>query len=98
MDADVVKRLRSGWPLAVGITSALHLWAIAELRATQRTLRWAWALAGAFDVTFGAAAATIAITNERSHWIGGSIWTVALVGLALLWLLGATSDLVRARR
>jgi len=63
---------------ALGITSAPYLWAIAELRATQRTLRWAWALSGALDVGFGAAAATIAATNERSHWIGGSIWTVVL--------------------
>jgi hypothetical protein len=48
----------------------------------QRKLRWAWALTGALDLGFGVAAATIAITNERSHLIGASIWTVALAALA----------------
>jgi len=83
---------------ALGIAGAPHLWAIAERRATQRTLRWAWALSGAFDAVFGVAAAAIAITNQRSHWIGGWLWTVVLAALALLWLLGAPSDLARARR
>jgi hypothetical protein len=83
---------------ALGLSGAPHLWVMAERRATQGTLRWAWALAGAFDVVFGAAAVTIAITNQRSHWIGGSIWTVALAAFALFWLLGAPGHLVRARR
>jgi hypothetical protein len=83
---------------ALGIASAPYLWGIAELRATQRMLRWTWALAGAFDVVFGAAAATIAITNHRNHWLGGSFWTLALAALALLWLLGAPGVLARARR
>ena len=58
----------------------------------------AWTLAGVFDVVSGVAAATVAVTNQRSLWIGGSIWTAALAGLALLWLLGGSSDLIRARR
>jgi len=83
---------------ALGITSAPYLWALAELRATQRKLRWAWALNGALDLGFGIVAATIATTNERSHWVGGSIWTVALAALGLIWLLGVPGALVRARR
>jgi hypothetical protein len=94
----------SGWTAvlllgaASGITSAPHLWAMAERRETQRSLRWAWALAGVCDVVFGIAAATIAITNQRSHWIGGSTWTVVLAAAALPWLLGAPSEIARARR
>lgn len=82
---------------AFGVTSAPYLWAIAEHRATQRTLRWAWGLSGALDVVFGVAAATIAITNQRSHWIGGVTWSMAFAALALLWLLGSMGHLVRAR-
>jgi len=83
---------------ALGMTGAPHSWAIAEQRETQRPLRWAWALAGVCDVVFGVAAATIAIVNQRSHWIGGSGWTVVLAAAALLWLLAAPGDLARARR
>jgi hypothetical protein len=82
---------------ALGIRSAPYCWALAEHRATQRTLHWAWGVAGALDVVFGATAATLAITNLRSHWIGGSTWTIALAALALLWLLSAPSLLARAR-
>lgn len=83
---------------AFGVTSAPHTWAIAELRETKRSLRWAWALSALCDVVFGVAAATIAVTNQRSHWIGGSAWTVGLAAAALLWLLGVPGDLARARR
>ena len=79
-------------------TSAPHLWAMAARRERQPTLTWASALAGALDIIFGLAAATIAITNQRSHWIGGSIWTIALAAVALLWLLSAPGNLVRTRR
>ena len=83
---------------ACGLASAPYLWAIAELRATERTLRWAWGLSGALDVVFGAAAATIAITNLRSHWLGGATWSVAIAALAFMWLLGAVNPLTRAAR
>ena len=83
---------------ALGIVSAPYLWALAELRATKRTLRWAWALSGALDLGFGIAAAAIAVTNERSQWVGGSFWTVALAVLALTWLLGVPGAFARARR
>jgi hypothetical protein len=83
---------------ALAITGAPHIWAIAERRANQRSLRWAWALAGAFGVAFGIAAAVIAIGNQRSHWVGSSTWTGALAVLAFMWLLGALGDLARARR
>ncbi len=83
---------------ALAITGAPHLWAAAERRATQRSLRWAWTLAGACGVAFGIAAAAIATVNAQSHWVGGAPWTVALAALAFLWLLGALGDLVRARR
>ncbi len=94
----------SGWTAvlllgaAFGVTSAPHTWAIAELRQTKRSLRWAWALSALCDIVFGVAAATIAVTNQRSHWIGGSTWTVGLAAAALLWLLGAPGDVARARR
>jgi hypothetical protein len=94
----------SGWTgvlllgAAFGITSAPHTWAIAELRETKRSLRWAWALSALCDLLFGVAAATIAVTNQRSHWIGGSTWTVGLAAAALLWLLGAPGDVARVRR
>lgn len=83
---------------ALGIASAPYLWALAELRATKRTLRWAWALSGVLDLSFGLAAAAIAVTNEGAHWIGGSFWTVALAVLALTWLLGVPGAFARARR
>ena len=83
---------------ALAITGAPHLWAAAERRATQRSLRWAWVLAGACGVAFGIAAAAIAIVNGRSHWVGGAPWTAAFAALAFLWLLGALGDLARARR
>jgi len=94
----------SGWTAvlllgaAFGITSAPHTWAIAELRDKQRSLRWAWVLSALCDVVFGVAAATIAVTNQRNHWIGGSTWTVGLGAVAVLWLVGVPGDLARARR
>jgi len=82
---------------AFGISGAPHMWAIAELLARQRMLRWAWAASAVLDLAFGTAATIIAITNERDHWIGSSIWTVALGALALMWLIGVPGALVRAR-
>jgi hypothetical protein len=83
---------------ALAVTSAPTLWAMAERRVTGRSLRWAWALAGACGVAFGITAAIIGVGNQRNHWIGGSAWTVALAALALLWLVGALGDLARVRR
>ena len=83
---------------AVAIASAPYLWALAELRATKRTVRWAWAISGVLDLGFGIAAAAIAVTNGRSHWLGGSFWTVVLALLALTWLLGVPGAFARARR
>jgi hypothetical protein len=80
---------------AFGVMGAPHSWAIAERRATQRYLRWAWALAGSCDLAFGLAAATAAIGNAHGHWIGGSLWTIGLALLALFLLLGAPGDLAR---
>jgi hypothetical protein len=93
----------SGWtPLmlmaaACGVTSAPHLWALAEWREYQKTNRAAWALAGVLDIFFGVAAAVIAITNLRSDWIGGAAWTLALAVLAALFLVGAPDHLRRTR-
>jgi hypothetical protein len=94
----------SGWaPLlllaaAMGITGAPYIWAIAERTATGRSLRWAWALTGAFDIAFGLAAAAIAVTNQQSHWIDGPFWTIVFALAAALWLLGAPGMLSLARR
>lgn len=83
---------------AISIAGAPHTWALAERRAAQRSVRWAWALSGAFDLAFGLAAVAIAITNRQSHWLGGSLWTIGLAALGALLLLGAPGDLARARR
>jgi hypothetical protein len=93
----------SGWTpvfllaAAFSVSSAPYLWALAAWRAHQRACRWAWTLTGGLDVVFGVAAVVIAITNQRSHWIGGGGWTVSLVVLGALWLVGAPGSLLRAR-
>jgi hypothetical protein len=83
---------------ALAITGAPHSWATAELRETQRMLRWAWGLAGALELLFGLTAIGIAVTNQRSSWIGGAKWTATFAAVGLLWLLAGMGDLVRARR
>jgi hypothetical protein len=82
---------------AFGISSAPRTLAIGELRATGRSLRWARALSGALELVFGIAAAVVGVTNERSHWVGSSRWTIAFLVAAGVWLLGALS-LFRSHR
>jgi multisubunit Na+/H+ antiporter MnhB subunit len=82
---------------ALGITGAPHTWAVAERRASQRSLRWAWALSGVLGLALGLASLAIAVTNQRSHWIGGTAWTLVFAMISALWLLGAPGDLARAR-
>ena len=93
----------SGWTAllllvaAFGMTETPYVWAIAEWRERQRSLRGAWVLKAAFDLLFGVAAAVGAGLNQHGHWIGGTAWTVVLGVLAVIWLLGAPGDIARAR-
>jgi hypothetical protein len=81
---------------ACAISEAPFMWALAD-RQLGRQTTWAWALAGGLDVLFGVAAIVVAVTNVWSGWIGGGGWTAVLLVLGVLWLLGAPSNIRRAR-
>ena len=81
---------------ACAISEAPFMWALADRRLGRRTT-WAWALAGGLDILFGVAAIVVAVTNLWSGWIGGGGWTAVLLVLGVLWLLGAPSNIRRAR-
>jgi hypothetical protein len=83
---------------ASAVAGAPYIWAIAERRASGRFLTWAWALTGLFDIVFGLAAVGVAVTNQRSHWIGGPAWTIVFALAGATWLLGAPSAFASARR
>jgi peptidoglycan/LPS O-acetylase OafA/YrhL len=73
----------------MGISSAPYLWGLADWQEKKRINRPAWGLAGVLDLGFGGGAVVTAVTNQRTHWIGGGACTVALGVLAVVWLLGA---------
>lgn len=82
---------------ALAAMSAPHLWALAELSANKRTVRWLWTLGAAISLAVGVTALVSAVTNQDSHWIGGSAWTAGLAVLGVSSLLSAAGNLSRTR-
>ena len=75
----------------LGLSSSLHVLALADQRVTERTRRWAWAGTGVVDLTVALTAAVAALGNHVDQWVGGPGWTAGLA-LATGWCLlsGAT--------
>jgi hypothetical protein len=57
----------------VSLAGAFRSWAVADLRATGRTARWAWAGAGIVDAGVGVAAVIAAVGNQLGGWLGGRL-------------------------
>jgi hypothetical protein len=71
-------------------SAGLLLWTLARRQLRQGVSRRASAVGGLSDLMVGLAAAALAATNGRSHWIGSSNWTAAYAVFAVIGLLGGT--------
>jgi hypothetical protein len=81
----------------LGLSSSLHVFALADQHVTGRTRRWAWAATGIVDLAIALTAAVAALGNHVGQWLGGPGWTVGLA-LATGWcLLSAMTCLRRLR-
>jgi hypothetical protein len=82
----------------LGASGAPYLWGLAEFTESGRSLRWAWALAGAIDLAFAVTALVVAATNLANAWVGGGGWTVAFALAGLCASISAAANLSRTRR
>lgn len=80
-----------------GIASTLYLWAVADLRATERIRRRALAASGLVEVVVGSTSAIVAVGNHVDGWLGGVAWTIGLAALAAFAFFSAVTCLQRLR-
>jgi len=80
-----------------GISSTLYIWAVADLRASDRLKRRALAASGLVEILVGSTSAILAVGNHVDGWLGGTAWTIGLAALAAFAFFSAVTCLHRLR-